>query len=110
MRIVLTLVYVGGLVLLLTPVATSADIYITQSTSGVDSGANCADAHSASWFNVNATGGNNSHLCGRFTGAANSTMLTPPNSGSPGSPLTITFEPNAVLTCPQWSANGAIYI
>jgi hypothetical protein len=110
MAVVRTSISLSGLVLVLTTAAMGADIYITQSTSGSDSGANCANAHSAAWFNSNATGGNTYHLCGTFTGSANSTMLQPSQGGSNGSPLIIFFEAGAVLTSPQWSTNGAIRI
>ena len=97
------------------------DVYITQCGSGTygsagvcsttteGSGASCSDAHSAAWFNSNATGGNTYHLCGTFTGAPGSTMLTP-HSGSAGNPLVILFEQGTVLQAPYWGANGAIYI
>lgn len=97
------------ILLLMSHSALAGDVYITPTASGGDTGANCANAHSASWFNSNATGGNTYHLCGAFTGTANTTMLTPA-SGSAGNPLIILFESGADLTSPQWSTNGAIYI
>jgi len=111
MGIMRTITTVCGLVLLLASLAYGADIYITQNTSGTDTGANCANAHSAAWFNSNATGGNTYHLCGTFTGTAGSTMLTP-QSGSAGNILTILFEPGAILTAPYWGGAyaGAINI
>jgi len=89
-----------------------ADIYITQATSGSDTGASCANAHSASWFNTNATGGNVYHLCGTFTGTAGQTILTIPASGTagPGNDLKVLFETGAILAAPYWSLNGAIHI
>jgi hypothetical protein len=90
--------------------AMAGDVYITQATSGSDTGVDCANAHSASWFNSKATGGNTYHLCGTFTGGANSTMLTVPASGAAGNPLIILFETDAVLTSPAWSPNGAVNI
>jgi hypothetical protein len=91
--------------------ALSADIYINQAGTVPDTGLDsCDNAHSAAWFNANATGGNTYHLCGTFTGAANSTMFTIPKSGTVGNILAVLFEPNAVLSSPQWNANGAIYI
>src|SRR5437763_1113012 len=86
------------IILLFVPAAcAAADIYITQNTSGGDSGANCANAHSASWFNSNASGGNIYHLCGTFTGTAGQNMLVAP-AGSAGNTLTILFEPGAIMT------------
>ena len=109
MRKSLPLAILVVLVLVVPMVCQAADIYITQNTSGGDTGANCSNAHSASWFNSNASGGNIYHLCGTFTGAAGSTMLTVPN-GSVGNTLTVLFEPGALLTAPYWGTNGAIYV
>jgi hypothetical protein len=84
--------------------ASAADIYITQNATGADSGANCANAHSATWFNANATGGNTYHLCGTFTGTPGQNMLISP-AGAAGRVLTILFETGAVMTAPQWGSN-----
>lgn len=89
---------------LLCGIAHAADVYITQATSGGDTGVNCANAHSASWFNSNATGGNTYHLCGTFTGLTGTTMLTVPASGSNGSPLIILFEAGAIMQSQRWVA------
>jgi hypothetical protein len=86
----------------LTPtICLASDIYITQNTSGSDTGADCADAHSVSWFNTNQAGGNTYHLCGTFTGAAGATMLTV-SAGSAGNVKTILFESGAGMTAPVW--------
>lgn len=92
-------------------VGNASDIYITQATSGGGTGADCVNAHSASWFNSNASGGNTYHLCGTFTGTAGSTMLTVP-SGSAGNLVTIVFESGAILTAPYWgdATDGAIQV
>lgn len=92
------------------PFAHTSDVYIAQNAAGGNTGTSCTNAHSAAWFNSNATGGNTYHLCGTFTGTAGSTVLTPPNSGSAGNPLVIRFEQGAVLQAPYWGTNGAIYI
>jgi hypothetical protein len=111
MRIMRTITTGCSLALMLVSFAYGSDIYISQNTSGGNTGANCSNAHSASWFNSNATGGNTYHLCGTFTGSAGSTMLTAPASGSAGSPLIVQFETGALLTAPYWSeTNGAISI
>jgi hypothetical protein len=106
------------LVLLLFPsLSSAADIYVAQNASGGNTGADCANAHSAAWFNTSANWGTAAgqigpgttvHLCGTFTGTANSTMLTVQGSGSAGNPVKILFEANAQLTSPAWSGNGAI--
>lgn len=113
--IVLCLVFFGA------SLAHAGDIYISQcgtgtygsggscATTAQGSGSSCTDAHSASWFNSNAAGGNTYHLCGTFIGAPGSTMLTPP-SGSAGKVLNILFEKGASLQSPRWGSNGAIYL
>jgi hypothetical protein len=99
--------------------ASANDIYIAQNAQGANSGADCADAHAASWFNSSANWGSSAgqigpgttvHLCGTFTGSAGSTMLTPLGSGSAGASITILFESGANLTAPYWSTSGAINI
>lgn len=107
------------LVLAASAVAAQNNIYVAQNATGADSGAGCSNAHSAAWFNnpANWAGGASQirpgttvHLCGTFTGATGSTMLTVAGNGSPGSPITILFEANARLTSPAWNWNGAIYL
>src|SRR5581483_9185966 len=104
MRKVLPLASLVVILLFIPAACAAADIYITQNTSGGDSGANCANAHSSSWFNSNAAGGNIYHLCGTFTGTAGQNMLVAP-AGSAGKILTILFEPNAKMTSPHWGTN-----
>jgi hypothetical protein len=106
------------IVCLLAGAASAADVYITQNGSGANSGADCSNARSAAWFNTTSNWGSSAgqigpgttvHLCGTFTGAAGSTMLTVRGAGSSGNPITILFEPGAVLTAPYWSnMDGAI--
>jgi len=112
------------LLLILLAVATAnfswaSDIYVAQNKAGGDTGADCADAHSAAWFNSAANWGSGAsqvgpgttvHLCGTFAGAAGSTMLTTQGSGTTGNPITILFESGALFKAPYWSANGAIRI
>jgi hypothetical protein len=97
-----------------TTVASAQNIYIAQNTAGADSGSDCTDAHSAAWFNSAANWGSGAtqispgtvvHLCGTFTGTANSTMLTTQGDG-----VTIHFETGALLQSPAWGINGAIYV
>jgi hypothetical protein len=95
-------------------VASAQNIYIAQNTAGADSGSDCTDAHSAAWFNSAANWGSGAaqigaatvvHLCGTFTGTANSTMLTTRGNG-----ITIHFETGALLQSPAWGQNGAISV
>jgi hypothetical protein len=99
--------------------STASDIYIAQNAAGGNTGADCANAHGASWFNSSANWGSGTgkigpgttvHLCGTFTGSAGSTMLTPQGNGSAGNPITILFESGANFTAPYWSTSGAINI
>lgn len=80
----------------------AANIYIAQGMSGTNSGSDCADAHSVSWFNSPAnwgSGGNQIgpgttvHLCGVL-----SSNLSVQGSGTNGAPITILFEANAKLS------------
>jgi len=102
--IFLVLIFLG--ILGAADISLAADVYVTQNTSGYDTGENCDNAHSASWFNSNATGGNVYHLCGTFAGTDGSTMLTPP-SGSAGNILTILFEQDALLVASYWGSASA---
>ena len=92
----------------------ATDIYVAQNAAGGNTGADCANAHSAAWFNSAANWGSSTgqigagdtvHLCGTFTGNAGSTMLTVQGSGVSGQPITILFEPGAVLQAPYWASS-----
>ena len=101
-------------ILVIAGFSSASDIYIAQNAAGANTGADCADAHSAGWFNSSANWGSNAgqigpgttvHLCGTFTGAADSTMLTFQGSGASGQPITLLFEPGAVLQAPYWASS-----
>jgi len=94
MRKSLPLAILISLLFALPTLSVAKDIYITQNTAGSDSGTDCADAHSVSWFNTNQSAGNTYHMCGTFTGGAGSTMLSV-SGGSAGSTKTILFEAGA---------------
>ena len=105
MRIILLLV-------LFIPVH-AEDIYISQSASGADSGASCATAHSAAWFNTAANWGggageidpgDTAHLCGTFT-----STLTFQADGTSGNPITLLFESGAKMSKATWGGSYAIY-
>ncbi len=112
MKMIRFMVCVTGLLLAATSVAYGGDIYFAQPAAGSANGTSCANAYAASGINTSSywAPGNNIHLCGAIAGAAGSTLITPPASGSSGSPITIMFESGASLSSPYWSANGAIYI
>jgi hypothetical protein len=105
--------------------STASDIYIAQNAAGGNTGADCADAHAASWFNSSSNWGSNAsligpgttvHLCGIFNAPAGaSNYLTFQAAGTSGSPITLLFEDGAVLTAPYWSgaavtSNGKSWI
>jgi hypothetical protein len=115
-KVVMTLACLG--VFAIEACASAPNIYIAQNAAGAANGADCADAKPVSFFNTSANWGSGSaqigpgktaHLCGTFTGAANSTMLTIQGSGASGNPVTILFESGAQLNAPYWGTNGAIY-
>ncbi len=93
----------------------AADIYITQNTSGSDTGADCTDAHSLAWLNNAGNWGTNAgqigpgttvHLCGVFNIPANTTGIIVQASGTAANPITILFEPGAVLQSPYFPNNN----
>ena len=86
-------------------------LYVAQAAAGTSDGSSCANAHPVTWFNdptkwgaapTQIGPGTVVHLCGTFTGTAGGTMLTAQGSGTAGSPITLYFEPGAVLTAPYW--------
>ena len=98
------------LLLLLTANASAEDIYITNATSGGDTGADCANAHSAAWFNTAGNWGGGAgeidpgdtvHLCGTIA-----TELVVQASGTEGNPITIYFEPDAKLSKGAWNTKA----
>ena len=118
-------IFLAALVLFSSSIGFGADFYITQNTSGGDTGADCADAHSAAWFNTGSNWhnpktdgkvgpGDTVHLCGTFTFPANGNpnnaadLLVIPGYGSVGSPITILFETGAIVQAPALSTNGGI--
>lgn len=93
----------SALVLLLAYIAASgADIYIAQVSAGADNGTNCANAHSAVWFNTNGNWGGGAgtivagdtvHFCGTIT-----SEMAVRGAGSAGSPITFLWESGAKLS------------
>lgn len=97
-----------------TDVCQAADYYVTQNATGSNSGSDCANAYSASWFNTagnwggagKINPGDTVHLCGTFTGAAGSNMLTFQGSGTAGNVITVRFESGAIMQAPYWGQQG----
>ena len=97
------------------------DVYVAASGAGSQNGSSCANALVYSYFDnqVNWTStppgsgsiligpGTTVHLCGTFTGAAGSTLLTFKGSGTSSAPVTVLFESGARLSATYWaSGNG----
>jgi hypothetical protein len=100
------LVFASVLLLLARP-SRASDIYISQA--GTGSGASCTDPAKA----MSALAGNPGdtwHLCSTFTGTAGARLFTVTGSGTATAPITIKFEPGAILTAPYWSQYGAVNI
>ena len=79
-----------------------ADFWVAQNATGSGSGADTNDCMALGW--PSASPGDTVHLCGTFTNVFNVS-----GSGSPGNPITIHFEPNAVFTAPTL-ANNATFL
>ena len=97
--------------------SSAANVYITPD--GSSQGACTTSPQNPAWFNNAANWGSGAtqigpgdtvHLCGTFTAATNGNLLYVQSSGTSGSPITIVFEPGAILQAPYFSDNGAIYI
>lgn len=95
------------------PAPASGNIYIAQTTQGLDTGADATNAHSVAWLNTSSnwatsgigkiTPGTVVHLSG--------TISTPINilaSGTAGNPITIYFESGAKISMPSIPTTGAI--
>ncbi len=98
----------------------ASDIYIAQTATGGNTGLDCADAYAYTFFNTSANWGTGAgqigpgttvHLCGTFTAPANANgyLTFQGGSGTSGNPITLRFEPGAVLTAPVWGPDGAIF-
>jgi hypothetical protein len=103
------------LVLFVAMFAFANDIYIAQNSAGGNTGADCADARSVSWFNSSSNWGSgaaqigpgtNVHLCsGTYTGGGGaSDYLTFQRSGTSGKPITLIADQGPVtITSTSWS-------
>jgi hypothetical protein len=97
--------------------ASAGNIYIAQSASGSANGSNCGNAYAYTFFNNSGNWGSGSsqigsgttvHVCGTWSGTAGQWFLAFQASGASGSPITLYFEPNAILQAPYFNSNGAI--
>jgi hypothetical protein len=89
------------------------NVYIAQNAVGGANGADCADAYPVSFFNNSANWpnpigpGTTVHLCGTITAAtANTNLLTFQGSGTSTEPITLYFEPGAILQSPAFGKDG----
>jgi Abnormal spindle-like microcephaly-assoc'd, ASPM-SPD-2-Hydin len=127
MRKLVPLIVLAVLTFALPAWASTQDIYIAQTAAGGGTGASCANAltymffnSSANWASSFAAGkispGTTVHLCGTITGknTANTNILRTQGNGLSGSPITILFEPGAVVESPACAgadgAGGCIYL
>lgn len=97
--------------------ASLTNVYIAQNATGADSGADCANAHAASFFNTSTNWGTGSsqigpgstvHLCGTWTGGNATTFLKLQGSGSNGSVVTLLFEAGAALQPNYCASSGCV--
>jgi len=104
--------YVTLLCLFFTVSARAEDLYIGQSSAGGDTGVNCANQKSVTWFNTAGSWGSGGglisagdtvHLCGTIT-----TSLNVQDSGAAGLPITILFEPGAKISKTACGPNGCL--
>lgn len=99
-----------GLALFAVSPCYAKNIYVAQTTAGLGTGADCANARPVAWFNATAnwgagpaqiTAGDTVHLCGTI-----SSELDAQGSGVAGSPITLLFENNAQMSSPVFSPNA----
>jgi hypothetical protein len=97
--------------------AGAKDFYVAQNQASTGTGTGCSTAKSLGWLNSTASWGSGAtqigpgttvHLCGTITGTPGQQILIR-NNGTSTAPLTIKWEPNAVMSAPYWSSMGAFY-
>jgi hypothetical protein len=92
--------------------AAAANIYFAQTAQGANNGADCADAFAYNDGNnginksVNWAPGNTLHVCGTITVGAGQNIISAQASGTSTSPITIKFEPGAILQAPYFGSGG----
>ena len=98
--------------------AAASSIYFAQTAQGAANGADCADAYA---YNDGTNGinksqnwvaGNTLHICGTITGSSGANLVAAQGSGASGNPITIKFEPGAILQDPVCGtgSSACIYI
>jgi hypothetical protein len=100
----------GAWLLAIAAPSAASDVYVAQVPAGNASGTSCSAARNVEWLNIASHRGANTseigpglklHLCGTI-----STPIVIHGSGSEDSPITILFEPHAVMSAPNWGENG----
>ncbi len=98
--------------------AGAKDFYVGGTQAGTGTGTGCSTAkpiiwlaNAASWGTAAAQigPGTTVHLCGIINGTPGQQLFVVRTNGTSTSPITIKWEPNAILSAPYWSAMGAIY-
>jgi hypothetical protein len=88
--------------------SSATDVYITPD--GSSQGVCTSSPQPPAWFNSASNWGSSTsqigpgttvHLCGAFSGAAASNVLTTQGNGTSGSPITIKFEAGATIKAPS---------
>lgn len=96
--------------------AAAANVYFAQSAVGAANGADCADAFA---YNDGTNGisklknwvpGNTLHICGTISGGSGQNLVAAQASGTSGNPITIKFEPGAILQDPYCGTGGSACI
>src|ERR1035441_5405250 len=88
------------------------DIYLAQTAQGGNNGQDCADAYAYNdgTHGINVSGnwvaGNTLHICGTISVSAGTNIITARASGSSGNPITIKWEPGAILQAPYFGTGS----
>ena len=89
------------------------NIYFAQTAHGANNGADCADAFA---YNDGSNGinksanwvpGNTLHVCGTISVGAGQNIISAQASGTNGNPITIKFEPGAILQAPHFGTGNS---
>ena len=95
--------------------ASVSNVFIAQTANGSATGADCANAFGATFFNTAGNWGIAAsqigpgtivHVCGTWTAPANTTLLTFQNSGAAGNVITLLFESGALMQAPYFKRFG----
>ena len=112
-RVALVVVGILAITTLTPAYAAASNIYVAQSATGSADGSGCANAYAYTFFNDSSNWGSGAsqigpgttvHICGTITApqSTTATILTFQGSGTSGNPITLKFEPGAVITSPAF--------